>query len=322
MLDSALAMSNQEVSLLNEELAIERKANSLMEYELAHRAGVPPDDVREAYIKSKTPDVPDDAEEMVAQFKVYQSFVRCDGPEHAFARYVYGDPRLGEVIRECADLTCQQRQEEFEHREYMREVAVLQAAYEKNLHDEYVAFWDAAYDDAVKRLEGRKKYGAVHAPDMEVKALGEMKRRAVEKNSIYYRAPAEYLELRAHVDNCMAGRILREIFSNKPERVTNRTKYEKWWAERLDYCEVKYHETYAMGRVKIAAVKSYNKIVSVLNTPVDYGTRKHERQVLARLRKHQAILDEQRERRKEAQLIDKQRKAERKLIREAQRIAH
>lgn len=357
MIDSALTdaqsennLLRQELKLTKQELDAEKQRNGLYEYDLAMRNGEPPDSIRESYenaiIKSKTP-VPDDADIMLAQFNVFNSFVKCDGIEHAFARYVYGDPRLGDVIRDHADMKCNERQSAVQQRNLIRFfkefsthiLSEIQAEYEKEKYDEYVNFWQTKYPLYLLHRQ-RRKMTAVRDPAREAVSYAAMARKAKpalhNKDSIYYSTVDRSRTVTSAVAKSLVGKVkpTRCIYNNPAcvEHDTRKSwaqpkfkgmsKYEQWWAERLDCCEVHYHESTSAGRVKIGIVKAYNKTIDILNTPVDPATRKRKAATLQRIREEQHELDEKREQRKERK---QQRKADREYkrkLRNAYSLAH
>jgi len=352
MIDSALADATSENNLLRQELEAtkaelkaERQANNLMEYDLSHRQGKDPDQVRLDYVvKSKPPQIPDDVDGMLFQYRMFQSFARMDGMEVAFARFVYGDPRLGEVMRDHADMRCKERQSAVEHRNMVRFLRNLgdhilstaQAEFEQEKHDEYVNFWNKAYPTYIR---GRKrKVGATRNPANEAVAYAAMSRKAKpalhKPSSIYYST----LERQRDVNDAVAKALIQKVQPtrvryNNPHLVEHDSreswaqpafkgisKYEQWWAERLDYCEVRYHEV--KHPAKVAIVKGYNKLVDILNTPVDPATRSKHKQLREQMKDKQRMLDEKREQRREEREAAKKLKAERDHIRKMQRIAH
>lgn len=354
MIDSALSdaqsennLLRQELKLTQQELAQEVQRNKLMEYDIAMRNGEAPEIIRDSYdiIKPKTPDVPDDADVMLAQFNVYQSFVKCDGPEHAFARYVYGDPRLGEVIRDHADMRCNQRQSDVGYRNVVRFLkdlsahilSEMQAEYEQKKHDEYESFWQTQYPLYLLHRK-RRNISAVCNPSRESVALAALARKAkpaTYRNSLYYST----LDNRdSYLTNVVAKCIIQQVKPSR-ERYNNPhlvdgdsreswaqppfkgiNKYEQWWAERIDYCEVHYHQV--NHPIKVGIVKAYNKLVDTLNTPIDPSTRSRNKRLREQMKLKQVQLDEKREQRSEQRSVDKQRKRERDHIRKMQRIAH
>lgn len=350
MIDSALADAVSENNLLRQELELtqqerdeERRANNLMEYELSHRQGKSPEDVRLDYVvKSKTPQIPDDVDGMLFQYRMFQSFARVDGLEVAFARYVYGDPRLGEVMRDHADMRLKERQDAFDQREAERkaeqELKQAQAEFEKQQYDEYVNFWNQQYPAYLKQRARRRNSGAVRNPARESVALAAIARKGKpamhKQSSLYYSS----LDRDRMVTSAVAKHIIADVKPtrcryNNPRLVEHDTReswaqptfkgissYEKWWSERLDWCEVHYHEV--KHPVKVNIVKSYNWLVDKLNTPVDPATRSRHAKLREQMREKQREIDEKREKRKEAKAAAKQRKAERDHIRKMQRLAH
>lgn len=353
MIDIALLDSQSEANLLRQELEAtqaelkaERQANNLMEYELSHRQGKSPDQVRLDYVvKSQTPSIPDDVDGMLFQYRMFQSFSRMDGQEVAFARFVYGDPRLGEVMRDHADMRCKERQSAVEHRNMVRFLRNLgehilstaQAEYEQQKHDDYVNFWTKQYPTY---LRGRNRQPtAVRDPAREAVAYAAMSRKAkpaTHRSSTYYSTFDQCRHF--YLNSAVAKQILHEVKPtrvryNNPNLVEHDTRkswaqptfkgvcsYEQWWSERLDHVELEYQKK--AHPIRVGVVKAYNKAVDILNTPVDPATRRKRAQLREQMREYMHQQDEKRERRKEERAEAKRIKAERDHIRKMQRIAH
>lgn len=344
MLDSALTdaqsannLLQQELSLTKQELASERQANNLMGYALSHHEGVPPEDVQEYIVKSKPPQVPDDVDSMLFQYRMFKSFERMSSPEEAFARYVYNDPSLGIVMRGHADMLCEQRQAAVQYRNLVRFLKQLSTYLIAQQRVEYEQWWAKEYPKQV-RTRNRKHISAVRDPGRESVALAAISRKgkpATERSSKYY---STLHDRSSYLTSAVAKAILQQVQPTRPRynnphlvehdsrqswaqpQFRGVSKYEQWWAERLDYCEVKYHEI--KHPIKVGVVKTYNKLVDLLNTPVDPSTRRKHTHLREQIKQRQRELDEKREYRKEQRLKDKQRKAERAKIREMQRLAH
>lgn len=360
MLDKAISYNEQEISLLKQELALTkqdlqgtRNEVKLLEYDLAHRTG----DTQSIEVMNREMNVgyakpPEDADVMLAQFNVFNSIVKCDGLPTAFARYVYNDSRLGEVIEDHADMVANGRQLDVgirnltrffkEFGEYHR--TVFDKSWEefnKAKHDEYAGWWAEHYP-AWRRTQFRNKRRTQQAlvtnvPHERNKFKG-MANRAVKNvttDSIYYSA----VDRQHSVNSSVAKAIISKVQPsharlNNPSLVegdnrdgwhgkySQAQRYINWWSNWLDHCEMKYHKATPSGRIKIGIVKAYNNLVDVMNTPVDNRTRNRIKQEEMRMTKHKHELDEKREVRKEQKM---KRKSDRKLkekIREAQRLAH
>ena len=352
MIDSALAdavsennLLRQELEATKDELKAERQANNLMEYELSHRQGKSPDQVRLDYVvKSQTPSIPDDVDGMLFQYRMFQSFSRTDGQEVAFARFVYGDPRLGEVMRDHADMRCKERQSAVEHRNMVRFLRNLgdhilstaQAEYEQQKHDDYVNFWTKQYPVYLLHRQ-RRNITAVRDPAREAVAYAAMSRKAkpaLHKPSSIYYSTLRRREVNDAVAKALIGKVKpARVRYNNPNLVEHDTRkswaqptfkgvcsYEQWWSERLDHVELEYQKK--AHPIRVGIVKAYNKAVDILNTPVDPATRRKRAQLREQMREYMHQQDEKRERRKEERAEAKRRKAERDHIRKMQRIAH
>ncbi|QDP51687.1 MAG: hypothetical protein Tp1100MES1331091_55 [Prokaryotic dsDNA virus sp.] len=352
MIDSALAdavsennLLRQELEATKDELKAERQANNLMEYELSHRQGKSPDQVRLDYVvKSQTPSIPDDVDGMLFQYRMFQSFSRMDGQEVAFARFVYGDPRLGEVMRDHADMRCKERQSAVEHRNMVRFLRNLgehilstaQAEYEQQKHDDYVNFWTKQYPVYLLHRQ-RRNITAVRDPAREAVAYAAMSRKAkpaLHKPSSIYYSTLRRREVNDAVAKSLIGKVKpARVRYNNPNLVEHDTRkswaqptfkgvcsYEQWWSERLDHVELEYQKK--AHPIRVGVVKAYNKAVDILNTPVDPATRRKRAQLREQMREYMHQQDEKRERRKEERAEAKRIKAERDHIRKMQRIAH
>lgn len=349
MLDQALLDSQSENNLLRQELQATRNEVKLLEFELAHHTGDTEslEEIRREMdiVEPKTPRIPDDVDSMLREFRIYQSFERVYGPEHAFARFVYDKPDLGKTMREHADARCKERESAMRHRNVVRFLRQLgshilneaQTKYEQEKYDNYVNFWKDKYPLYLKQ-RARRTVGAVRNPARESVSLAAMARKAKpaqHNSSTYYST----LDGRSqYLTSLVAKRIIHSIKPtrtcfNNPNLVEgdDRTSwcrpkfrgmltYEQWWAERLDYCEVHYQEV--KHPLRVGVVRTYNKVVDTLNKPVDPITIRRQKKVLARLKAEQHERDERREQRKEERAECKKRKAEKDHIRKMQRIAH
>lgn len=334
------AILEQELKLTQDELKAERQSNSLLEYDLAMRTGKSPDAVRADIIKPKTPDVPDDADVMLAQFNTFNSFVKCDGLEHAFARYVYGDPRMGDTIREHADMRCKEREDAVFGRTYARNLSKFLFQLGEYARQEYVTFWK---NEPLKRAKQRNqnKSGAVRPASAEACAYAAMSRKAkpLTYRSIYYRRldVTNPLIRPAELNNAMAGALISMVVPARPEynnphlvdgdnrdecyvKMRKAAKYAAWWRDHIDQAELRYYEVAHPGQV--AAVKLYNKTIDILNTELSPSKRKQRKQRIAELRERNRERDERREQRLEKKAEAKRVKAEKAAARKAYRIAH
>lgn len=357
MLDSALSdaasennLLRQELELTKQELRAEKQDSLHFQYQLAQRTGDPvsAEEIRQELVdisKSKLPRT-DDADEMLSQFNLFNSFYRFNGPEFAFARYFYGDPKLGQVIRDHSDMRCRERQAAVENRNMVRFLRDLgnhilttaQAEYEKQKYDEYVNFWQEQYP-LYLRQRGRRSVSAVREPTRESVALAAIARKGkpdTYNSSTYY----SRLDLTYHDEkrDAVVGLWLADVKPTKPRfnnprlvehdtrdswatiRRRGINSYEKWWAERLDWCEVEYQKI--KHPVRVALVKGYNKFVDLANIPVDPASRKKQRENRERIQQYMAERAERREQRREERAEAKRVKAERDHIRKMQRIAH
>lgn len=344
MIDSALAMATQEVNLLNQEVDALKEERRILEYALAQQSGdyksaeIIAGEVSSTVIKSKPPQVPDDADVMIAQFNTFKSFVLCDGLEHAFARYVYGDPRLGEVIRDHADMRCNERQVDVQYRNLVRFMTKL-GEHIKQKHDEqYIQFWKDAYPKWV-RNRARRKISAVRDPAREAVAYAAMSRKAKpalhKTSSTYYSS----LERPRIVTNAVGKAIIQKVRPSRPQFNNpslvegdnreswhscehHRRKYQQWWEERADYCELKWHESTTSGRIKIRVVKTYNKVVDTLNLELNPAERKRKAKLIEDLRAKQRNRDEIREQRREQRKQAKLDKRQKQRAKELYRLVH
>ena len=356
MLDSALSdatsennLLRQELELTKQELRAEKQDSLHFQYELAQRTGDPvsAEEIRQELqdiSKSKLPRT-DDADEMLSQFNLFNSFYQFTGPEFAFARYFYGDPRLGQVIRDHADMRCRERQAAVENRNMVRFLRDLgnhilttaQAEWEQKKHDDYVNFWQDNYP-LYLRQRGRRSHNAVREPAREAVALSAIARKGKPEtySSKYYSTlnSSYHDEKRNAVVGLWLSNVkpmkprynnprcvehdTRESWATLPKRGTN--TYEKWWAERLEWCELEYQK--AKHPIQAALVKGYNKFVDLANISVDPATRKKERENRERIKQYMHEREERREQRREERAKAKQEKAQRDHIRKMQRIAH
>lgn len=304
MLDSALAMSNQEVSLLRQELEAERQANSLMEYDIAMRNGEDPETVRDSYniIKPKTPDVPDDADVMLAQFKVYQSFVKCDGPEHAFARYVYGDPRLGEVIRDQADMKAAHRAFLCDERGALHRIAMK--VRERNVNAGYVKYPEIKrFREQAALVRIKHKVKAYNAKPPKIKDslyYSRLRKRSVEYDTLLYsywgnkvtpfnrKKPVNYQQ----VINDVVG--VRSVAYSSP---TNVLFYNELGIKHKKCMSTKNRKFYLSQTWKGDVIRTINKVAKFLNTEVNPRERKRMKEEAILRRNEKAENKKRREQR-------------------------
>lgn len=353
MFDTALENHEQENMLLRQELQATRNEIKLLEFEVAHSSG----DTASAREIAKEMNVgyaepPEDADALLVMFNQFTAFVRMDGLPSAFARYVYKDHHLGAVIQAQADWVCKDRQLDVNIRnltrflkdfgEYHRTVFDKSwVEFNKTKHDEYAGWWEAHYP-TWRRAQFRNKRRTQQALVTNVpharnkfKGMANTAMKSLITDSIYYSA----VDRQRIINSTIAGVIVSKVQPsharlNNPSFVEgdNRDgwhskyaqaqRYLNWWNDWIDQCEMKYHESTTSGRILIGVVKGYNKLVDVMNTPVDNRTRNRIKQEEMRMSKDKHELDEKREVRKEEKM---QRKEARKLkdkIRALQRIAH
>jgi hypothetical protein len=360
MFDKALAYNEQEIAVLRQELTLTkqdlqgtRNEVRLLEYDLAHRTG----DKESIAVMNKEMNVgyaepPEDADALLVQFNQFNAFVRMDGLPAAFARYVYKDHHLGAVIQAQADWVCKDRQLDVNIRnltrflkdfgEYHRTVFDKSwVEFNKTKHDEYAGWWQAHYPtwrraqfSNKRRTQQALVTNVPHARN-KFKGMANTAMKSLITDSIYYSA----VDRQRIINSTIAGIIVSKVQPsharlNNPSLVEgdNRDgwhskyaqaqRYVNWWTAWIDQCEMKYHESTTSGRILIGVVKGYNKLVDVMNTPVDNRTRNRIKKEEMRMSKDKHELDERREVRKEEKM---QRKEARKLkdkIRALQRIAH
>ena len=354
MLDSALADREQETMLLRQELQATRNEVKLLEYDLAHRTG----DWQSVEVMNKEMNIvgsakpPEDADQLLYQFNVFQSQTRIDGLPSAFSRWVYNDPYLGKVIEDQADMLAEQRKLNMGNRnlvrffkkfgEYHRTVYDESwVAHNKAIHDEYSAWWEEHYPKwwgKHVKAKLRSKQAVVTSVAHERNKHKGMANKAMKNlptDSIYY----SVFDRQRAINTAIAGVIIGKVKPsharlNNPlcvegdnrdgyhGRPAQAQRYINWWTGWIDHAEMKYHASSTTGRILIGAVKTYNSMVDLMNMPVDRRTKQRVKDQAMRHAQEKHQLDELRETRLENKAAKKKARELRKTIREAQRLAY
>lgn len=321
MLDSALEDSDQEVRLLRQELQATRNEVKLLEYDLAHRTGdqQSADAIRqEMTVGNAKP--PEDADQMLFQFRMYKSFVRMEGEASAFARYVYNDPTLGQVMEDHADMRFKERETELHYRNLVRFLQDFASYQTIKLNEEYHKLWKDEYPKYRRRLARRNNTAVVNA-GYESVSYAAMSRKA-KPRSIYYSSLYPIISQcpvkQSAVNDMIAVSIIKDMPLNRRELHENTVaEYVRWWENQIPHAELNY--AVKTQPIKAAVVKGYNSLMDTLNTEVNPFERKRKKDWIKNFQREQ---DEKREQRIEAKAKAKEEKAERDHIRKMQRMAH
>jgi len=292
-MDRKIADLSQEVNLLRQELEYEKQAARLIEYQLAQQVGDL--DTVEEIKKELGDDVPvgkskspqEDADEMLRNFRMYQAFSRVYGPEHAFARFVYGDPRLGEVMRAHADMRAKERMELFEEREALRRIAanvkarVVNSGFIRypeirNFREKAALYRIKHKVQAVTRREYErwwelrlKNNGSTYYSRLKLKRLEHdinlFRKWGKKTTPLNRKKPVNYQE----VINKIVG--VRSVEYSSPSLVMH---FSELGFKHKKYMNEKFAKFYLSQTWKGKAVKAINSVISVLNTEVNPFARK------------------------------------------------
>lgn len=326
MLDQALLDSQSEANLLRQELHATRNEVKLLEFELAHHTG-DTESIAEIskelnIVEPKPPQVPDDADTMLRELRMYQAFERVYGPEHAFARFVYKDPTLGQVMREHADRQAAHRLYLFEERQALRRIAANVKQRMDNSggvkYPEIKRFRECA---ALYRIKNNVKTGlkADYHRWWEVRSnsslyYSRLKYQRLEKDVNLFRKwgkkatqfnrkkPVNYQQ----VINSVVG--VRSVEYSAPHLVYH---FKELGFTHKKYMNEKVAKYYLSQTWKGSVVKSVNKFVDFLNTEVSPMARKRNKEEAIARRNAKA----------ESRKLREERKAK-ELARKAFRIAH
>lgn len=360
MLDEALEYQEQEARLLRQELQATRNEVTLLEFELAHRTGDQQsvDEIRRE-LNVSSAKTPEDADVMLFQYRLYNSFVRTEGAARAFARFVWNDPELGKVMEDHADMRFNERQAELGYRNlvrFLRDFASYQLVHQR---EESIKFWKTDAILKYRKRMSRRNDTAVVDVGREAVSYAAMSRRAKPAlhSSIYYssfqrRKDVEQALIKGNVVRTLRNLKPKHPRYNNPALVEHDTRkswcnnqfkgcntYEAWWCKHLAEAELKH--AVVTQPIKVAVVKTVNKIVDVLNTEINPLERKRKREWMAEfMAEHTAKKEKNRARRAEvkqeraskreaalsaeleAKAKAKQEKKERDHIRKMQRIAY
>lgn len=327
MLDIALEDATQDARLWRMENQANLNEIKLLEFELAHRSGdvASADEIRrELNIGNAKP--PENADELLSQFKLYQSFEKFNGPEFAYARAVYGDPSLGQVIRDHADMKAAHRQHLFDERESLRRIAVnvservRNSGYKKypeiykfrqkaalyriksnikaaEIDDRpYAQWWKAVTENKSSTYYSRLKYRRL---SRDVTMLRHWGTRATPFNR---KRPVDYQQ----VINDVVG--VRSVEYSSPSLVYH---YKELGFKHKKYMNNRMAKFYLSQTWKGSVVKAVNKVVEFFNTEVNPRERK---------RIHTEA--QERSRAKYERKKRKQERAAKEAARRAYRLAH
>lgn len=204
-------------------LVIERNT---LEWELGARINTGADDEQR-----EIPTPPEDCDQLVAEVNTFTSLMKFEGPERTYARYVYGDPKLGDTIRQHMDARAQERMDAVELRSSVRGLTdffTQFAEYHAKLFEDYAAgggWYREPFNQWANRQpnpESREEY--IDWWKASQSAFAEFDDRTRKVKSAVVHAPTEtYLLHRKHVDG------IDRLRSTYYSRLTEPSFNKKGW---------------------------------------------------------------------------------------------